>query len=98
MPKSTRICKVCGIEYPYCKTENRQDRFRFQDVACCQEHGAIYFAEVLAARNKEKQLQNNSFISDADILLQDDEEDDEDDAFFEEDFDDDEEDDDADSI
>jgi hypothetical protein len=26
--------------------------FRWQDVACCPEHGAIYFAQVAEARNK----------------------------------------------
>ena len=49
--KGTRVCKICGKEYPYCKTERRGDIFRYQDVACCPEHGSQYFADVEAARN-----------------------------------------------
>ena len=53
MGKGTRICKVCGKEYPYCKTELKiGEIFRWQDVACCAEHGAEYFAEVAAARGE----------------------------------------------
>lgn len=54
MVKGTRICKICGREYPYCKTERSVDIFRYQDVACCVEHGTQYFAEVEAARTPEK--------------------------------------------
>lgn len=54
MVKGTRICKICGKEYPYCKTERSAGIFRYQDVACCVEHGTQYFAEVEAARNPEK--------------------------------------------
>ena len=54
MVKGTRICKICGKEYPYCKTERSADIFRYQDVACCVEHGTQYFAEVEAARNPVK--------------------------------------------
>ena len=51
MKKGTKICKVCGVEYPYCSTNRDTGLFRWQDVACCQEHGSQYFAEVLAARS-----------------------------------------------
>ena len=54
MVKGTRICKICGKEYPYCKTERGAGIFRYQDVACCVEHGTQYFAEVEAARNPIK--------------------------------------------
>lgn len=54
MVKGTRICKICGKEYPYCKTERGVGIFRYQDVACCVEHGTQYFAEVEAARNPVK--------------------------------------------
>ena len=51
MKNSTKICKVCGKEYPYCKTELKDGEiFRWQDVACCPEHGSEYFALVAAAR------------------------------------------------
>lgn len=54
MAKGTRICKVCGKEYEYCKTWNSTDKFRYQDVACSPEHGAIYFARIAASRSSNK--------------------------------------------
>ena len=54
MATATKICKVCGKEYPYCKTEYKPGVFRYQDVACCPEHGSIYLAEVERARNGSK--------------------------------------------
>lgn len=57
MPKGTRICKVCGKEYPYCTTITK-NVFRWQDVACCQEHAMEYFKLVEDARN-EKTLNKN---------------------------------------
>lgn len=51
MATSTRICKVCNVEYPYCKTARPDGLYRWDNVACCPEHAAIYFAEVEAARS-----------------------------------------------
>lgn len=53
MEKAKRICKVCGKEYPYCKTWRSTDIFRWQDVACCPEHAAEYFEQVRVSREKE---------------------------------------------
>lgn len=53
MVQATKICKVCGKEYPYCKNWNSNDIFRWQDVACCEEHGKEYFAQVMKARGEE---------------------------------------------
>lgn len=53
MFKATRICSICGIEYPYCRTAT-SDKFRWQDVACCPEHGVQYFCEVAASRGEAK--------------------------------------------
>lgn len=50
MPKGTRICRVCGKEYEYCKTFLTDNLFRYQDVACSPECGAVYFAEIEASR------------------------------------------------
>lgn len=50
-PSGKRVCKVCGIEYPYCTTVTK-DKYRWQDVACCKEHAAQYFAEVAMARGE----------------------------------------------
>ena len=53
MAKGTKICKVCGKEYEYCKTWNSNDKFRWVDVACSPECGAIYFARIKASRSKD---------------------------------------------
>ena len=50
-PGATRFCKICGVEYPYCHT-NIPSQYRWQDVACCKEHAAQYFAEIAASRNQ----------------------------------------------
>lgn len=52
MATATRKCKVCGKEYEYCHTFRKATSvFRWQDVACCPEHGNTYFARVMAMRN-----------------------------------------------
>lgn len=51
MAQATRICQVCGKEYPYCKTF-RVIKFRWQDVACCPEHGVEFFQRVLEERGQ----------------------------------------------
>ena len=50
-PSGKRVCKVCGIEYPYCTTVTK-DKYRWQDVACCKEHAMQYFAAVAKARGE----------------------------------------------
>lgn len=52
MAKGTRICKVCGKEYEYCRTWNSDNKFRYQDVACSPECGAVYFARIAASRKE----------------------------------------------
>ena len=52
MEKATRICKICGKEYPYCKTEAAIGENRWQDVGCCIEHAMQYFKEVAIARGE----------------------------------------------
>ena len=53
MPTATRICKVCGKEYEYCHTLRRiEGIFRYQDVACCPEHGSIYLAEIVGITSR----------------------------------------------
>lgn len=53
MATGTKRCKVCGKEYPYCKTASRPGIFRYQDVACCPEHGSIYLKRVMEARSND---------------------------------------------
>ncbi len=52
MPTVTKICKVCGKEYPYCKTDRPGGMFRWQDVACSPECGAEYFRLVAISRGE----------------------------------------------
>jgi len=104
MPTVFRKCKVCGVEYPYCKTVVSDDVFRYQDVACCPEHGSIYFAQILESRgvkanedtaqdndvNKgEPQSEVNEQVDDI-VFDFDDEDDDDEDMFYDEDDDDEE--------
>ena len=65
MPKVTRICRVCGKEYPYCKTyrDINSDKMIWQDVACSPECGKIYFDRILKSRSKsnaEESVENVS--------------------------------------
>lgn len=63
MVNSTRICKVCGKEYPYCKTALKDGEiFHYQDVACCPEHGSEYFAQILASRGEKPAEQESECI------------------------------------
>ena len=49
---ATKSCKICGNEYEYCHTFRRDTIFRWQDVACCVEHGNQYFEKIAASRNE----------------------------------------------
>lgn len=53
MPPATRICKICGKEYPYCQTITN-DKFRWQDVACSPKHATEYFELIKQSRKKAK--------------------------------------------
>ena len=52
MDKNTRICKICGKEYPYCTTITNTVGNRWQDVGCCIEHATEYFKKVAIARGE----------------------------------------------
>lgn len=81
MAKATKKCKVCGAEYEYCHTTRRVSGvFRWQDVACCPEHGSIYLEKIIASRSEDSHIVE-SHSADSD-------ENDEFDELFEEDFDD----------
>lgn len=55
MSKTIRICKVCGKPYEYCYTRNiPDDTFRWQNVACCPEHGMQYFKMIEESRKAVK--------------------------------------------
>lgn len=109
MAQGTRVCRVCGKEYPFCKTYNPNRIFRYQDVACCPEHGAQFLAEAMQVcgslrPSEEEFLRLHGGIpednasedapSEPEIEEIEDEEEDEDEDDFEDDeFDEDEEDD-----
>lgn len=89
MATATRKCKVCGCEYEYCHTNRRvAGVFRWQDVACCAEHGSIYFAQIMESRSKANAstdtVDAESEQSTSTIY----ESNEDDDELFEEDFDD----------
>lgn len=45
------MCSICGAEYEYCHT-NAPHQYRWQDVACCKEHAAQYFAQIAESRGQ----------------------------------------------
>ena len=63
MAKGTRICRVCGKEYEYCHSVKTWDGInRWQDIACCPEHGAQYFAEVLGNSGAKANVEYQSLV------------------------------------
>lgn len=90
MDNSTRVCKICGKEYPYCRTSFNNNIFRWQDVACCAEHGSEYFARVAASRAESSPKEPEVVLKNSDILFESFEDSDDDMDFFENDEDEDE--------
>lgn len=80
MASATRICRVCGKTYEYCRTLKRiEGVFRWQDVACCPEHGSIYLAKIEASRAISKPtvdvvnlIKDTDEYNDVDILFEED--------------------------
>lgn len=68
MATATKNCKVCGKEYEYCHTNRTvAGVFRWQDVACCQEHGSIYLARILESR-KASPIEDNVAAKDGGVV------------------------------
>lgn len=99
MAQGTRVCKICGKEYPFCKTSKPKNVFRYQDVACCPEHGAQYLEAILRSRGKlpeetkpepipEPEIEETEGLEDENEF-----EDEDEDEFEDDEFDEDEEDD-----
>ena len=58
MPKGMKTCKVCGKKYEYCRNLVPSNvTFRWQDVACCPEHGEEYLRQVMEARGLAKKTE-----------------------------------------
>ena len=58
MKTGKKICKICGKEYPYCKSFKQHDDnvFRWQDVACCPEHGYQYLEMIQKSRGNNDNI------------------------------------------
>lgn len=67
--KATKICKICGNEYEYCHTFRRDGIFRWQDVACCVEHGNQYFAKVAESRGEDSTSNTASEVMTEDVIV-----------------------------
>lgn len=53
MATGKKVCKICGKEYECCQTNRRVEGvFRWQDVACCVEHGQEYLDQILKSRTE----------------------------------------------
>lgn len=56
MQKALKTCKVCGKQYEACfSVYVGNNVYRWQDVACCPEHGAEYFEAVERSRRPADQ-------------------------------------------
>lgn len=54
MPTAVMKCRVCGKEYEACRSANRTAGvFRWQEVACSPECGAVYLEMIQKSRSKE---------------------------------------------
>jgi hypothetical protein len=51
MAKDLKRCRVCGKTYEACRSTNRSASvFRWQEVACSPECGAVYLQRIEASR------------------------------------------------
>ena len=71
MATATLKCRVCGKEYEACRNAKRVDGvFRWQDVACSVEHGAIYLDLIRKSRATEHDAVANTSIEQAFALFE----------------------------
>lgn len=66
MATATKICRVCGKEYEYCHTARKVSGiFRWQDVACCPEHGSTYLSKIRESRNP---VDTTNYVEPAEVV------------------------------
>ena len=66
MATATLKCRVCGKEYEACRSAKRIDGvFRWQDVACSPEHGAIYLDLIRKSRAEQPDAVANDLVDKA---------------------------------
>lgn len=71
MATATLKCRVCGKEYEACRSAKRIDGvFRWQDVACSPEHGAIYLDLVRKSRAEQHDAVANDLVDKAFALFE----------------------------
>ena len=71
MATATLKCRVCGKEYEACRNAKRVDGvFRWQDVACSVEHGAIYLDLIRKSRAEQHDAVANTSIEQAFALFE----------------------------
>lgn len=69
MPVAIKKCKVCKREYEACHTNKVSGGFRWQDVACSPECGAIYLARVMEARApKSEEMTDDTAVQEQDSV------------------------------
>lgn len=69
MATMVKKCKICGEEYKCCNShKNIAGVFRWQDVACCVEHGLEYLSAIEKSRSKTPQKQDVESNDDYDTL------------------------------
>lgn len=84
MATATLKCRVCGKEYEACRSAKRIDGvFRWQDVACSPEHGAIYLDLIRKSRAEQHDAVANDLVDKAFVLFDEEYSDDFDDEMFE---------------
>lgn len=70
MDKPMKKCRICGKEYEACKPAYTSGNiYRWQDVACCAEHGAEYFALIEASRRKDATVDANTCDDSTDTVV-----------------------------
>lgn len=81
-------CRVCGKEYEACRSAKHVNGvFRWKDVACSPEHGAIYLARIRASRAVKPEAVAEDPVEEAYALLDEDYLNGEDDELSDEEFD-----------
>lgn len=81
-------CRVCGKEYEACRSAKHVNGvFRWKEVACSPEHGAIYLARIRASRAVKPEVVAEDPVAEAYALLDEDYLNDEEDDLFEDEFD-----------
>ena len=89
MATATLKCRVCGKEYEACRSAKRIDGvFRWQDVACSAEHGAIYLDLIRKSRAKQHDAVAIDSVKQAFALLDDEYLDESEDEMFDDESDD----------